>query len=125
MGISFNVEDNSREVLEEFKRNKERALENIGNSAVSYATLLCPWRTGNLSGKIDKRVVGDSVYIGTNVYYAPYVEFGHTQEPGRYVPAIGKRLVSSYVPPMPFIKPAVTEHMEEYKSIAEQYLKGG
>lgn len=31
------------------------------------------------------------------VNYASYVEFGHRQEPGRFVPAIGKRLVSSWV----------------------------
>lgn len=30
--------------------------------------------------------------------YASYVEFGHRQEPGRYVPAIGKTLKRSWVP---------------------------
>lgn len=29
--------------------------------------------------------------------YAPYVEYGHRQTPGRYVPALGKRLKSSWV----------------------------
>lgn len=31
------------------------------------------------------------------VEYASYVEFGHRQTPGRYVPAIGKRLKASWV----------------------------
>lgn len=31
------------------------------------------------------------------VHYASYVEYGHRQEPGRFVPAIGKRLVNSWV----------------------------
>ena len=31
------------------------------------------------------------------VEYASYVEFGHRQEPGRYVPAIGKQLKASWV----------------------------
>lgn len=31
------------------------------------------------------------------VKYASYVEFGHRQEPGRYVPAIGKRLKAGWV----------------------------
>ena len=31
------------------------------------------------------------------VEYAPFVEYGHRQEPGRYVPAIGKRLKASWV----------------------------
>ena len=29
--------------------------------------------------------------------YASYVEYGHRQEPGRYVPALGKRLKASWV----------------------------
>lgn len=35
--------------------------------------------------------------IYNNIEYAPYVENGHRQEVGRYVPAIGKRLVRSFV----------------------------
>ena len=31
------------------------------------------------------------------VEYASYVEYGHRQEPGRYVAAIGKRLKRSWV----------------------------
>lgn len=31
------------------------------------------------------------------VHYASYVEFGHRQEPGRYVPAIGKALKQDWV----------------------------
>lgn len=31
------------------------------------------------------------------VEYASYVEFGHRQQPGRYVPAIGKRLKAGWV----------------------------
>lgn len=35
--------------------------------------------------------------IYNNIEYAPCVENGHRQEVGRYVPAIGKRLVNSFV----------------------------
>ena len=31
------------------------------------------------------------------VRYASYVEYGHRQKPGRYVPALGKRLKNSFV----------------------------
>lgn len=37
------------------------------------------------------------ITITNPVEYASYVEFGHRQEPGRYVPAIGKRLKASWV----------------------------
>lgn len=35
--------------------------------------------------------------IYNNIEYAPWVENGHRQEIGRYVPAIGKRLVRGFV----------------------------
>ena len=33
-----------------------------------------------------------------NVFYASYVEYGHRQQPGRYVPALGKSLKKSWTP---------------------------
>lgn len=38
-----------------------------------------------------------TIEIVNPVHYASYVENGHRQEVGRYVPAIGKRLVNSWV----------------------------
>ena len=111
-----------------------RAAEIIGGMAESYAkknisevVYATPegWyiRTGNLRNSITHEVGGDEVYVGTNVEYAPYVEFGHTQEVGRYVPKLGKRLVNSYVPPKPFLAPAVESHMDEYKKMIEYSLR--
>lgn len=37
------------------------------------------------------------VVVENPVKYASYVEYGHRQEPGRYVPALGKRLKASWV----------------------------
>lgn len=38
-----------------------------------------------------------SITVENATPYASYVEYGHRQTPGRYVPAIGKRLVASWV----------------------------
>lgn len=38
-----------------------------------------------------------SITITNDTPYASYVEYGHRQTPGRYVPAIGKKLVASWV----------------------------
>ena len=54
-----------------------------------------------------------TVYVGTNVEYAPYVELGHAQQPGRFVPAIGKRLKASHVAARPFLRPAWQNNMQE------------
>lgn len=37
------------------------------------------------------------ITVTNPVRYASYVEYGHRQTPGRYVPAIGKRLKASWV----------------------------
>jgi len=37
------------------------------------------------------------VTVVNNTEYASYVEYGHRQRPGRYVPALGKRLKASWV----------------------------
>lgn len=47
-----------------------------------------------------------SVYIGTNVSYAPYVHFG-----------------TMHMDANPFLKHAVEKHRDEYKRIFEHYLK--
>lgn len=68
------------------------------------AKLNTPVKTGNLRRSImsveGKR--GNVYYaeIGPDMSVAPYaywVEVGHSQTPGRYVPAINKRLVASWV----------------------------
>lgn len=49
-----------------------------------------------------------AVYVGTNVYYAPYVEMG----------------TSKYPVPRPFIEPAVTGHKDEHKATLQECLEG-
>lgn len=101
-----------------------RALEICGGKAETYAKKLCPVKTGNLRNSIThKREGDDTELIGTPVEYAPYVEIGHHQEAGRFVPALGKRLVASYVPGKPYLRPAIENHVTEYKEVFESELK--
>lgn len=51
--------------------------------------------------------------------YATYVENGHRQEPGRYVPVLGKRLKSAWVRGVFMLK--ISE--EELRKIAPQLLE--
>lgn len=105
---------------------KDKALEIIGGKAESYAKKLCPKDTGRLQNSITHQQLDESTeVIGTNVSYAAAVELGHHQEPGRYVPAIGKRLKKSFVPGKPFLRPAAENHTSEYKRIIEQVMKNG
>ena len=51
------------------------------------------------------------------------IEFGHKQKKGRFVPAIGKRLVAEEVPAKPFLRPAIENYINEYKQIIENVLR--
>ena len=60
-----------------------------------------------------------TIKIINPVKYARYVESGHRQEPGRYVPAIGKRLKERWVDG----KFMMRESVEELQKIAPQVLE--
>lgn len=47
--------------------------------------------------QVSKKGISYEIIVFNSINYASYVEYGHRQEPGRYVPAIGKRLKISWV----------------------------
>lgn len=124
-GITIQLKDNSPQVLQALQRATIRGLEACGATAESYAkkelsrpkthrdkTVRPNVITGRLRNSISHSLgsnVGDNmqVYIGTNVSYAPFLELGTRKMPGGY----------------PFLKPACTQHTEEYKAILTESLK--
>ncbi len=54
-------------------------------------------RRGWYAGHVERRGRVYLTSVRNPVTYAPYVEYGHRQTPGQYVPAIGKRLKKSWV----------------------------
>jgi len=119
------VISNKRMVLSELDKTCKAALEVCGGKAESHAKRYCPVDTGALRNSITHEAEGDrSVVIGSETSYAPYVELGHHQQPGRYVPAIKKRLVASFVQGKPYLRPALENHEAEYKETIETFFKG-
>lgn len=119
------VESNLEEVIKEFYRKGEKAMKAAGMQAETYAKQLCPvGETGNLRNSITHGVlIGDgqvAAVIGTDTYYAPFVELGHAQQVGRYVPKLGKRLVKPFAPAYPFLRPAVEDNQSELWSLIQQ-----
>ena len=53
-----------------------------------------PFKTGRLVGSFLADIQATMLRWFPTASYAPYVEFGVGPSPGRYVPAIGKRLVN-------------------------------
>lgn len=104
-----------------------RALEICGGTAERHAVDNLERnhsvKSSTLVNSITHEMRGsDTVAVGTDVEYAPFVELGHHQEPGRYVPAIGKRLKASFVPGKPYLRPAVENHIGEYERIFQEEL---
>ena len=119
-GISVEYEDNSEKVLQALKQATARGLEACGAKAESYAkqelsraklhadkSVRPNIITGRLRNSISHAVEGDKVYIGTNVEYAATVELGGRNPKWKY----------------PYLKPAATQHSDEYKNILENSFK--
>lgn len=127
-GVSYEFEDNTGEILAALLNAKERGLEAIGETAVAYAVKNITENesidTGRLRNNVSYRVFGDDVVVGVNVSYAPYVEFGTGRyaEGGRPTPWVYKDDEGNYHwtagnPAKPFLKPAVSDHAQEYGNI--------
>lgn len=117
-GVTVN-EDNTGEASRGIVRSIDRALETIGLLAEGYAKKACPvgtpestgvpgYQGGTLRDSITHEVSGDSVYVGTNVEYAPYVELGTWRMQAQ-----------------PFLRPAATEHGPTYRSVLKRSLEEG
>ena len=144
-GTTVVFSDNSKEVLAGLDTAVERILMIIGMKAEGYAKKLCPvgtvestgikgYRGGTLRNSItlqvDARTKEKSVKIGSNIEYAPYVELGtgpHFTPPPeweKFTTERGSGVGRAYVKPRPYIRPAIEDHRDEYKSIAERELQG-
>lgn len=138
--MEVRVEDHTKEVIDQTDLAILEALEIIGGKLERYAKEKCPVDTGLLrnsityaldgetphkaqekpkksdkkygdkmpkySGQMPKEESGRAVYVGTNVEYAPYIEFG-----------------TSRMKPRPYLKPAVQDHLQEYRNIIAKTLK--
>ena len=122
-GMNVVVESHLGEFKDALEEQIEQALIAIGLTAETYAKDGCPVDTGRLRNSITHENDSRTVVIGTNVEYGKWVELGHHQQVGQYVPKLEKRLVRDFIPGKPFLGPAASEHSEEYRQIVENALK--
>lgn len=129
--------DNSKQIIDAAQEQVIKALEEIGLLAEGYAKVNITEQkavdTGNLRNSISHKVVADdrSVYIGTNVEYAPYIEFGtgiYAEQGGRQTPwayqdTEGNWHKTKGQKARPYLRPAASDHSEEYMQVLEDNLK--
>ena len=108
--VTVKVNSNKQAILDEFRRQKKVALEAVGLQGEANAkmeiTAVGAVDTGRLRNSLTHATDEDSAYIGTNVEYAPYVEMGTYKMKAR-----------------PYLEPAVTEHVDEYRELVENFMK--
>ena len=107
MDMKFKMENDFSDLIEQAAFSQiETALEKVGLMAERNAKIACPVDTGRLRNSISHTHDKNTSYVGTNVEYAPYVEMGTTNTRAQ-----------------PYLKPAIADHIQEYKGIVEQELK--
>ena len=94
----------------------------------------CPVDTGQLRASITHEVEGQTGIVGTNVEYAPYVEYGTgiyardgngRQTPWSYQRADGKWITTKGQKPQAFLEPALLENENEIFRLFEEAIEKG
>lgn len=93
----------------------------------------CPVDTGRLRQSITNRIEGNTGIVGTNVEYAPYVEYGTGKKavggngrktPWAYTdPKTGQLIWTAGQRPQPFLEPALLENEQEIINIFKKTIK--
>lgn len=107
--IEASIKSNKDELLRALPEQIALGLSMIGEEAEGYAKDECPVDTGRLRNSIANKVdkAEQAVYIGTNVEYAVYVEYGD------YTHKTGKKH---------FLRDAAANHADHYESILKAAL---
>ena len=104
--VQFNGLKEFQKIIEEMEKEKEQlmidTIKELAARLLRKVIKRTPSDTGNLRRNwtvSDVRKNGENyeIEVSNSAEYASYVEFGHRQTPGRFVPAIGKRLKKSWV----------------------------
>lgn len=118
---------NDREITAALSRlsriDAERAVTATAFELAKRAKRYTPRDSGGLVNSIRTEVGGGSGTVGYTAEHAPHVEFGHRQNVGQYVKALGKRLVKPYVQGQHFFRRAATETKGEMKRALRKLLE--
>lgn len=111
--------------------SKTVKVKGVGGKSRTFLTAQAACWSGYVGGTLRRswtvgeiRKAGDNyeIVISNPTQYASYVEYGHRQEPGRYVPAIGKKLKKAWAPGKFMMTISVRELEEQAPAMLERRL---
>ena len=153
MSAEVEFTDNSEEVLRLLRGATEAAAEIIGGLCETYAKglvahprRLAPEIRNSITHRVEMEENGPVLYVGSNLEVAAYVELGTGREydpPPEWLEnnargGKGQAGLESWIyydeleqtfkvgtpqPPRPFLRPAVLEHVDEYRKVIEDQMK--
>lgn len=113
-GIKIRVIDNREYFLRGKNEATQKILREVGERAAEHAKELVPspdrnskYATGALQESIDYDIIEKAVRIYAAKDYAAYVELG-----------------TRYQTAQPYLRPAMEDYQDEYRSIAESLYRG-
>lgn len=128
--------ENLDELMSKLEKLSNIKLEETLNKACilveNEAKLACPVKNNQLRASITHEVEGTTGVIGTNVVYAPYVEYGTgiyaakgdgSQKPWSYQDAEGNWYTTVGMRPQPFLEPALQSSMKDILQLFEKAIK--
>ena len=131
MPVEYKELERFRDSLKKIVDGNDRFIESLAKDIAARLlknlNKVTPVKTGVLNKNwyvvITKVSGGYEAEIINNTEYASYVNYGHRQTPGRYVPAIGKRLKKGWVDGKFFIELSVAELRAITEPLLEKKLK--
>lgn len=128
--------ENLDELMSKLEKLSNIKLEETLNKACilveNEAKLACPVKNNQLRASITHEVEGTTGVIGTNVVYAPYVEYGTgiyaakgdgSQKPWSYQDAEGNWYTTVGMRPQPFLEPALQSSIKDILQLFEKAIE--
>lgn len=127
MGVTIKGLDALYKKLDDISKNypkkRDQFLAMEAEKLIGYTKEKTPTDTGNLRAHWSRtKPQGGKVEVYNNTAYAAHVEWGHRQTPGRFVPAIGKRLKQKYVPGAKMLHRGLDDLKSNFKEDANEIL---
>ena len=129
--VQFDGLKEFQKIIEEMEKEKEQLMidtvKELAARLLRKVIKRTPSDTGNLRrnwtvSDVKKNGENYEIEVSNSTEYASYVEFGHRQTPGRFVPAIGKRLKKSWVKGKFMLTISESELQKQAPSVIEKKI---